>query len=322
MPELTFEGNTYTSSEGETVLECLQRHNISISSSCLSGICQSCVMRSSGGDLPAKAQSGLKDSWRSLGYFLACQCRSSEVLNVGRVDSADIQFKATLSRIEPLSSDVIAVRMKPEKPVDYRPGQFLNFVREGNLIRSYSIASVPSLQDELEFHVALMPGGKMSGWLHDTAKEGDSLDLQGPLGSCFYVPGKPEQPLLMVGTGSGLAPLYGIVRDALESGHTGPIHLLHGALALDGLYLMEELRQLAIEHDNFSYTACALKTADVPGIEYGDICELTLDRHPQLKGWRVFLCGHPETTKILQKKCFMAGASMSDILADSFLPAQ
>ncbi|NQV70350.1 MAG: 2Fe-2S iron-sulfur cluster binding domain-containing protein [Pseudohongiella sp.] len=322
MPEVTFEGNTYVCSEEETVLECLHRHDVSIASSCLNGICQSCIMQSGDGHLPEKAQSGLKDSWRSLGYFLACQCRPTDSLQVARVDSAETKFRATLTRIEPLSSTVIGVWMRPELRFDYRPGQFVNFVREGNLIRSYSIASVPALQDELEFHVALMPEGKMSGWLHDNARAGDSLDLQGPLGSCFYVPGKSEQALLLVGTGTGLAPLYGIVRDALEAGHTGPIHLLHGALEVRGLYLVDVLRQLALEHDNFTYTPCALRTAEEQAIEYGDISELTFNHHPQLKGWRAYLCGHPDTIKPLQKKCFLAGVSMSDILVDVFLPAQ
>jgi CDP-4-dehydro-6-deoxyglucose reductase len=320
MPELTFEENTYTCREGESVLECLQRHDISVPFGCRAGVCQSCMMRAESGALPKAAQGGLNDRLRIQGYFLACQCRSDHALSVARVDAAATQVKAVLTRIEPLSANVLGVWMKPEESIAYQPGQFMNFVRD-DLIRSYSLASVPTLQDELEFHVALMPGGRMSGWLHGDAAPGDSLNLQGPQGSCFYVSGSPEQPLLLVGTGTGLAPLYGIVRNALASGHSGPIHLLHGALEVEGLYLVDALKQLDCDHANFSYTACALRPSEHTDIAFGDIGELAIASHPDLKGWRVFLCGDPDTVKILQRKTFLAGASMSDILADAFLPS-
>ena len=62
----------------------------------------------------------------------------------------------------------------------------------------------------------------MSGWLGTEARPGEAVRLQGPVGECFYVPGQPEQPLLLAGTGTGLAPLYGIVRDALAAGPHRP----------------------------------------------------------------------------------------------------
>tara|TARA_B110000858_G_C17809687_1_gene480421 strand:+ start:8824 stop:9792 length:969 start_codon:yes stop_codon:yes gene_type:complete len=322
MPELSFENNTYALDKQESVLECLHRNGVPIPSSCLSGVCQSCMMRNVQGELPEAAQKGLKDTWRSQGFFLACQCRTDESLSVARTDNSDLRIKATLSSIEALSSNVIEVRIKPEQPIDYRPGQFMNLVLGEEVIRSYSVASVPELHDQLEFHVALMPDGKMSGWLHKEASPGDSISLQGPLGSCFYTPNNPQQPLLLVGTGTGLAPLYGIVRDALQAGHEAPIHLLHGSIEVGGLYLIEALQQLARDHAHFTYTPCTLKPGVDSEIECGDISELALKRHPDLKGWRVFLCGHPDTVKILQRKVFLAGANMSDILADAFLPSQ
>ena len=268
MPELSFENNTYSLDEKESVLECLQRNGVPIPSSCLSGICQSCMMRSVQGEPPEAAQKGLKDTWRSQGFFLACQCRTGESLSVARTDNSDLRVNAILTSIKALSSNVIEVRMKPEQSIDYRAGQFMNFVH-GDVIRSYSLASVPSLHEDLEFHVALMPDGKMSGWLHKEATLGDSLSLQGPLGSCFYTPNNPQQPLLLVGTGTGLAPLYGIVRDALQAGHDAPIHLFHGSVEESGLYLVEALQQLACEHAHFTYTPCTLKPGVNSEIECG-----------------------------------------------------
>ena len=49
---------------------------------------------------------------------------------------------------------------------------------------------------------------------------------------------------MLAGAGTGLAPLYGIARDALAQGHTGPVWLFHGGVDLRGLYLAEELKAL------------------------------------------------------------------------------
>src|SRR5205085_691623 len=140
-----------------------------------------------------------------------------------------------------------------------------NVVRPGDgLVRSYSLASLhsppglPAGDTLLELHVRKVTGGQMSKWLHDDVAVGEPLELRGPSGDCFYVAGRPVQPILLIGTGTGLAPLYAIARDALRHGHTGPIRLYHGGLDPSGLYHVDELRRLAATHSNFEYVPCVM----------------------------------------------------------------
>ncbi|MDP1166043.1 hypothetical protein Q6281_31615, partial [Klebsiella pneumoniae] len=65
-----------------------------------------------------------------------------------------------------------------------------------------------------------------------------------------------ERPLILIGTGSGIAPLHGILRDALRQGHTGPIHIYHGTRQPEDLYLDQSLHDLASRHDNVHYYPC------------------------------------------------------------------
>ena len=117
----------------------------------------------------------------------------------------------------------------------------------------------------------------MSGWFHDDAHIGERVSVLGPSGDCFYVPGKEEQPLLLVGTGTGLAPLYGILRDALRHGHRGPIHLFHGALHKGGLYLVEELRRLVDSARPSSNTRQQSSTVESDELAVGPIDQVVLN---------------------------------------------
>jgi NAD(P)H-flavin reductase len=161
----------------------------------------------------------------------------------------------------------------------------------------------------------------MSGWLFDEARPGDAVELQGPAGECFYVPGRPEQPLLLAGTGTGLAPLYGIARDALAHGHTGPLWLFHGAVEASGLYLVDELRELRARHPHFQYRPSVLRGPERVGVTVGALDALIQETCPRPVGWRAFLCGDPARVLSLRKKLFLAGLSLKDIHADAFLPS-
>jgi ferredoxin-NADP reductase/ferredoxin len=322
MAMITFEDGAYPLAPDESVLEGLLRQGVDVPNSCRAGACQSCLMRAvEGGAPPAASQQGLKDSLRAQGFFLACQCKPATDLTVARADGVLGRAAATVLRVEKLSADVARVLLDCHAPFEYRPGQFLHLVRADGLTRSYSLASQGTRDDFLELHVRKVVGGAMSNWLHDDVAPGDRLEVRGPAGDCFYLAGQPEQPILLAGTGTGLAPLYAIVRDALHQGHTGPIRLYHGALNPAGLYLVDELTQLAAEYANFTYVRSVLNADDAlaEGLRVGNLEKMILSDTPSFAGWRVFLCGNPELVKNLRKRIFLAGAKMKEIYSDAFV---
>lgn len=319
MPTIQYEGQSYMLLEKESVLDALLRNGIHPTHSCKAGACGSCLMRAASGPVPARAQLGVKDSLRVQGYFLACVCHPEADLELA-ARGAEAELGATICGMELLSADVMRVRLCCDAPIDFRSGQFVSIVRGDGLARSYSVASLPH-EGELELHVRKIVGGRMSGWLHDEAQIGDRVRIVGPSGDCFYVPGSEEQPLLLVGTGTGLAPLYGILRDALRHGHRGPIHLFHGALHAGALYLVEELRKLGKDYSQFEYTPAVLRGEALDGVVIGAIDQVVLQRLPNLGGWRGYICGDPGVVQILKKKLFLAGMASREIFADPFIPA-
>ena len=101
--------------------------------------------------------------------------------------------------------------------------------------------------------------------------------------------------------------------------HSGPIYLFHGSREVEDLYRIDEMRQLAGQHQNFHYIPC-LSGKHVPeGFTRGRVNEVVMTTFADLKGWRVFLCGHPEMVNQMKKMTFLKGAASADIYADAFL---
>ena len=317
MAKITYSDRTFECHSGETVLECLGRHGVELSSSCRAGVCQSCMVKATEGTPPEEAQTGLKPQLQKQDYFLACICKPEQDLSfVNADDYALPQVAASVVNKTRFNDTIIRLRLKPESEFDFQPGQFLNIHREDGLTRSYSIASLPQ-SGYLELHVELIENGKMSNWLHNQVAMGGKLKIDGPHGDCFYIDDNPEQNLLLIGTGTGLAPLWGIIHEALSKGHKGEIHLFHGSHSTDKIYLVDELKQLAEQHSNFFYTPC-ISGEDTHGYTAGRANEVALREIPKLDGYRVYLCGHPEMVSGTKKKAFLAGASLNDIHADAF----
>lgn len=318
MPTLTISGVACQAAPGETVLDALLRHGVPVANSCRAGACQSCLVRATSGTVPDVATQGLKSTLVEQGYFLACVCTPEGDLQLEPAGGLDVE--ATIAALEHLTPTVLRARVRTAQPIDYRPGQYITLQRQDGLSRSYSLASHPA-DGTLELHIRRAPQGRMSGWLFDEARENDPLRVRGPAGDCFYTSGQPEQPLLLAGTGTGLAPLAGICRDALRQGHTGPIHLYHGALRPEGLYLQEELQELTRTNANLQYTPVVLQGGEPAGIANGALDKVIAAIHPKLTGWRGFVCGDPSVVKMLRKKLFLAGMASREIFADAFVEA-
>jgi NAD(P)H-flavin reductase/ferredoxin len=318
MPNLTFEEHDFTCQPGETVLDTLLRGNCDIPNGCQQGVCQSCLMRSLDNAPPASAQVGLKDTLQQQNYFLACLCRPEQNMTIHLPNQQGIWIQANVVKKHLLSPDILRLVLEYETEFNFFAGQFIKLKRPDGLIRSYSIANIPHHENILELHIRRLPDGQFSTWVHDELEIGMELKISQAQGSCHYLPGRAEQPLLLVGTGSGLAPLWGIVTDALVKGHSGPIHLFHGSRDLDGLYLRDEMREMAMEFENFQYTPCLSGDTIAADYAQGRAHDVALSSVQSFKGWRVYLCGHPEMVNHTKKMAYLKGASMSDIYADAF----
>ncbi len=300
------------------MLECLLRHNEKINYSCKIGTCQTCLLKSENSEIPPGAQTGLPKNLVKQKYFLSCLLYPEFDLTISNANEKDLFRKAKTISKQNLSDSVLQLILEPDGFVDFFAGQFINLKADEQMIRSYSMASNPAKYELIELHIKRMPNGKMSNWLFDELQVGDEIEFQGPNGNSFYNKDNLVQPMLLIGTGTGLAPLLSITRSAIGHGHRGEIVLYHGTRHSSGLYLNNELLELSSKVNNFSYNACLSGDIEFNGPLNGRANELALQKHKDLTGWQVFLCGEPQMVKETQKRAYLAGANLDEIHLDPF----
>jgi ferredoxin-NADP reductase len=110
--------------------------------------------------------------------------------------------------------------------------------------RSYSIASAPE-QERVELVVERLEDGEVSPYLTHELRSGDKLELRGPIGGWFTWEAEEGGPLLLVGGGSGVAPLMAMIRHRAASGSEVPCRLLYSSRSFEEIIYREELETLA-----------------------------------------------------------------------------
>lgn len=318
MIHFVHKGKKFTCRKKETILEALLRQGQNPLFSCRNGVCLVCLQRCVGGTPTEESQRGLRPSLKQMGYFLPCKCVPISDMELASMRPADLFGPAVVTGKELLAEDICRLTLEPATSLYYHAGQFINLRREDGLTRSYSLASLPAEDQGLELHVKRLPSGEMSNWIFDRLSIGDEIEFQGPLGMCHYTPEANEKNLLLVGNGTGAAPLIGIVRDALHIGHKGQIWMFHGSRRREGLYLHETLAGLAEQHANFQYVPC-ISGDDAPsGFTHGRVHKMATARCTNLSGWRVYVAGLPEMVAELRTMAVHAGASPSEVFADPY----
>jgi NAD(P)H-flavin reductase/ferredoxin/truncated hemoglobin YjbI len=318
VPRLRYENEWYDCRAGESVIDAFLRQGVVIPFSCRNGICHTCLQRCVGGEVPEQAQVGLRPTLRTRGYFLPCKCVPTTDMEIAPPREADLYAPAVVYRKEQVAPDICRVLIEPATSLYYHAGQFINVRRADGLIRSYSLASAPQQDYFLELHVKRVPDGTMSTWIFDELAVNDEIEIQGPQGSCYYAPSAKNQPMLLVATGTGLAPLYGVVRDALLNGHTGPIHLYHGVRDASRLYLHDPLSALLAAHRNLRYVPC-VSGPDVPPFAMaGRADTIAFQSHDGLSNWAVYLAGLPAMVHDAAGRARKAGVAEAALHVDPF----
>ncbi|MFO8154549.1 MAG: CDP-6-deoxy-delta-3,4-glucoseen reductase [Pseudomonadota bacterium] len=324
-------GHTYTVEEGESLLDAGLRHGIALPYGCRNGACGSCKGRLLAGEVAYQGQPpGLDAEMEAEGWALLCQAEAIddlriEIREVGSVAEIPVKtLPARIQKIEPLADDVMAIwlRVPQTERLQFLPGQYVDFLLPDGQRRSFSMANPPHEDDLLEFHIRHMPGGRFTAALFGgELKEKDILRIEGPHGSFFWREGN-EGPVILVGGGTGIAPLKAIIEHALAEGTERPLHLYWGVRSESDLYMADTARGWAEAHANVTFTPVLSEpgVADWAG-RTGYVHEAVLADFPDLTGYEVYTAGPPPMIAAMRGDFPARGLDTERFYADAFEPA-
>ncbi|HEX9172697.1 MAG TPA: 2Fe-2S iron-sulfur cluster-binding protein [Telluria sp.] len=318
-------GRKLTVEAGDNLLAVLRKHDVPISYSCTAGRCGTCRCKVLQGEVLETGRESKITHPQDEGYVLACMSvlTGSCVVELPEPDEVVTHpariIKASVTAIEPLTHDIRRLRLKLAKALEFSPGQYATLQFTPEHIRPYSMANVDG-SDELEFHVRLVDGGRVTGYIERQLKVGDAVRVSGPLGTA-YLRRKHAGPMLCVAGGTGLAPVLSIVRGALAGGMDNPIHLYFGARSRRDIYGQEWLAQLQRSYPNLAVHLVVSAGNDDPALRSGLVTDAVNRDWPDLSGWRAYLCGAPpmvESAAMMVKK---KGIPPEHVYADAFYPS-
>ena len=204
-----------------------------------------------------------------------------------------IQLRAQVERIESLSYNVRSFRLKLQEPpkLEFQAGQFviLHVPHEGKVVkRAYSIASPPHEPMDVELCIQHIEGGIASTYFWKL-KEGEQVTISGPHGN-FLLKQPLEYEPVFIATGTGVAPLRGMIKHLFHTNFQKDYWLLFGTRYEHSLLYESEFRSLANVRRNFHYHPIVSRPKDWKG-DTGHVQELF---KKYIKDWsnkEMYLCG-------------------------------
>jgi ferredoxin-NADP reductase len=158
--------------------------------------------------------------------------------------------------------------------------------------RSYSIASSPD--EELAITVERLDDGEVSPYLVDELRQGDKLELRGPIGGYFVWEPNDGGPLMLVAGGSGIVPLMAMIRTRAAAGSDAPVRLLSSSRTLEDVIYREELERLVERMDGLEVFHTLTRGQPEGWAGYGRRIDADMLREvawPAEAGAAVFVCG-------------------------------
>jgi CDP-4-dehydro-6-deoxyglucose reductase, E3 len=322
-------GHSFSATADQTLLDAALDAQLNLPHSCKSGNCGACRARLLQGEVHYAygAPLGLSDSEIAEHWILLCQARARtdlkiEIFEQRAADTAAVQrLPCRIERAQPLSHDVMGLFLRLPVAVDFifEAGQYLDIILPGGRRRSFSIVSPPHDARPLELHVRRVAGGEFTERLFHEDTANSLLTIEGPLGQFTYRPhASAAPPMLLIGGGTGIAPLLSILRHVIENGIERDMVLYWGVRGERDLYAQPALEALSRRAAHLNYVPVLSEaTATWQGLT-GFVHEAALQGIENLEAYEVYAAGPPAMIAAVRREYDLRGAGRGRLFFDSF----
>jgi len=290
---------------------------------CLAGECGRCKCKLDHGivEHDPHAPEALSDQERAAGLVLACRARPRSDIALTWLGATTPvahpprRVRGRVMAIEALTHDITRLRVRPASPLPFSAGQFARLGFPGQPARAYSMANAPGT-DELEFHIRRVPGGRVSGFVATELKLGQPISIEGPLGEA-HLRESERRITVLVGGGSGLAPVLSILRALLARPAPGEIHVYHGVRDEADLYETNSLAELA-RTGHIAYHPILSEPGASTARRTGFAHLAVGQDFASLAEAELYVCGPPPMVEATRRLALERGATEEAVHADAF----
>lgn len=326
--------------EDETILDAAFRQGIPLPHGCKVGQCSACkcVQLDGETDMLKYSTFALNDYERDDGHILMCRAvaysdLTLELLNFDEeIMSKSIPVKHFDGRIvdfQKLTHDIRGIEIEIDLSLKFWAGQYVDITvtteKGEEITRSFSMANSPNETQKLSFIIKKYPDGRFSNELDaGGVKKGSAVKVSGPYGLCFRREER-QGPVVLVGAGSGMSPVWSILHDQISSGEDRPVYFFYGARTQEDLFKLDEIADVVKAHPHVEFIP-VLSHAEEDETwdgERGFVHECVDRRLKELDvdgEGDIYACGPPPMVDALTPVLFMNGFETERIFYDKFTP--
>ena len=352
--------STVDTTPHQTLLSALNSDEQRVPSGCGGkGTCGQCILTINNYDHPLTQQERmtLRDNEVNAGLRLSCQTKVESDLDVTLNNQgalAPMNARVIATRL--VTPFIKEITLKPSTDFRFAAGQYVNvMVPEGqyhintssipseyrahwaDLLsqqpvakvsqveqRSYSLANEPTNEGTISFLVKLTHHennlGVGSGYLF-SLKTGQSIEVQGPLGD-FSLNKVHEREIILIGAGSGLAPLKAMAEQAINQ-HRPRVSLWYGARHEADIVNPDYFDNLNQRHNNFQWRVSLSQPQDehwqgLTGYIQSHLFDNYLPKHRDISSIDFYLCGPHTMMEEIRRHLISQGVRHQQIRRDSF----
>lgn len=315
--------------DGETLLEAALRAGFNMPYGCKNGACGACKGRLLSGEVTLEEHSGtaLSKMEEANGYSLFCcahpkgdvtiECREIQA-------TKDIQIRTLpcrVEKIEKVSHDVavLSLKLPANERLQFLAGQYIDIHTKDGKKRSFSLANAPHTDELVQLHIRHVAGGTFSEYVFNQMREREIFRFTGPLGS-FFLREDSDKPIILLCSGTGFAPIKGMVEHAIHKKISRPMTLYWGARSLADLYMPQVAEQWQANIPGFKFIPVLSepKAEDNWQGRTGFVHEAVLQDIASLGNYQVYACGAPVMVEAAHGAFIGHGLQPNEFFSDAF----
>jgi NAD(P)H-flavin reductase/hemoglobin-like flavoprotein len=217
-----------------------------------------------------------------------------------------------------LARDLAVVRVQPDYPVAYQPGQYLSVEvpQRPRMWRYFTPATAPREDGLLEFHIRGVEGGWVSRSIVTHGEIGDVWRMGPPMGR-LGINRESGRDVLMIAGGTGIAPMRAIIDHLSQWGENPRVQVFFGGRVRADLYDLENLHALAASNPWLKVVPVLETESKMATVERGTLADV-VTRYGSWNEHDVLVSGSPAMVRSTVSRMLVAGTALDRITYDPF----